>query len=342
MEKIHVSFIKDLRNREFSELIRNLGDLFAKIESENSSLIKATKRLQSHKKELLKLKDTKPRHYLTRIINEKVNNRTEYLSCLRMRIEAALMSPLPEERVAAEKLMYWIDPYRKALFKPSIRVQGQLVEFLKHDRKESSDIQRFTTLLNLDQLFEILVNITEEINSLITERVRDKTRRSINGKEVREIAYHDLQVILGVLKAIYNLSDSTEEKEKMAELSGEINEHLTGFRRELRSRNTKRSNKKEVEVAEKELISVESDEGESLSVPTNDKIKLDEADDLSLSFSTQAFKGGDLEAGVDAESELNNGRFCNSNNIKDLYLARKIEKKNGDGKLSPILEEVGL
>ena len=105
------------------------------------------------------------------------------------------------------------------------------------------------------------------------------------------------------------MSDSTEEKEEMAELSGEINEHLISFRRELRSRKTKRNNKKEVEVAENRLISVEYDESESLSMPANGEMKLDEADDLSFAFSTQAFKGGEPEARVDAKSELSNGRF---------------------------------
>lgn len=105
MKKMHVSFVKDLRNREFSLLIDNIAELFAESKSENQSLKKATENLQSHDNKLLQLKDTKPRHYLTKIIKEKVDNRTEYLVCLRMRIEAALFSPIPQERVAAERLM---------------------------------------------------------------------------------------------------------------------------------------------------------------------------------------------------------------------------------------------
>ncbi|NLZ94883.1 MAG: hypothetical protein GX921_03540, partial [Bacteroidales bacterium] len=123
MEKIHVSFIKDLRNREFSHLISDVSEISAESKCKNSSFIKATNNLQSHYKKLLQLKDTKPSHYLTEVINKKVRNRTEYLACLRMRIRAALLSPIPEERIAAKRLKFWIDRYKKELFKPSLTVQ---------------------------------------------------------------------------------------------------------------------------------------------------------------------------------------------------------------------------
>ena len=57
MEKMHVSFVKDLRNREFSLLIDSTAELVAVKMSENESLKKATENLQSHKKKLLQLKD---------------------------------------------------------------------------------------------------------------------------------------------------------------------------------------------------------------------------------------------------------------------------------------------
>ncbi|NLA61918.1 MAG: hypothetical protein GX857_01645, partial [Bacteroidales bacterium] len=58
MEKMHVSFVKDLRNREFSLLIDSTAELVAVKMSENESLKKATENLQSHNKKLLLLKDT--------------------------------------------------------------------------------------------------------------------------------------------------------------------------------------------------------------------------------------------------------------------------------------------
>ena len=204
MEKMHVSFVKDLRNREFSLLIDSTAELVAVKMSENESLKKATENLQSHNKKLLQLKDTKPRHYLTRIIKEKVDNRTEYLVGLRMRIESALLSPIPQERVAAERLMYWIDPYKKVLFKPSLAVQTQAVEFLNLDKNENTTIQEHTALLNLDYILDEVVSETEEIKRLVTARGKDKALGATNGKKVRAAAYYDLRVILDAMRTIYN------------------------------------------------------------------------------------------------------------------------------------------
>ena len=325
MEKIHVSFIKDLRNREFSLLIDTIAGIVAESTRENESLKKATKNLQSHYKSLLQLKDTKPRHYLTRIIKEKVDNRTEYLVGLRMRIESALFSPIPKERVAAERLMYWIDPYRKVLFKPSIGVQTQAVGFLNLDKSESTTIQEHTALLNLDYILDIVVAETEEIKRLVTERGKDKAQRAINGKKVRAAAYYDLRVLLDAMKTIYNLSSSEQEVEQMAWLSGLINENLKSFRRELRSRNTKRSNKKEVDVAVSQLIEPQEEPKEKLAFITYNDLRLDRREEISITDTPQHKTISTLLSTKDKHK---------SNKI--VSSTKSDNKKGGDGKLPPI------
>lgn len=334
MEKMHVSFSKDLRNYEFSLLISNIGNLIAKSESENSSLQKAATNLQSHQGKLLQLKDTKPSHYLTEVINKKVHNRTEYLIYLRYRIEGALKSPFPQERVAAKRLMCWIDPYRKELFKPSIRLQGVAVKFLKHDRDKSADIQKFIGVLNLDSLLDILVDITTEIKSLVAKRVKDKTRRAVDGKEVRGAAYHDLQVLISVMNGVYNLSDSTQERSQIATLSSEINEYLTEFRRELRSRTTKSKNKREIEVAVKELIVGEGDNTNKAYEGKEEGDDIEKAhqgggDDTDKTYNDAPAKGVAVQR-VAAEHMFTDYVQNANNGNSPLPNGRKIAAKNGN------------
>ena len=331
MEKIHVSFVKDLRNREFSLLTDNIAEIVAKSTSENESLKKATQNLQSHYKKLLQLKDTKPRHYLTRIIKEKVDNRTEYLVCLRMSIESLLLSPIPQERVAANRLMYWIDPYRKVLFKPSIVVQTQAVEFLNLDKSESTTIQEHTALLNLDYILDVVVSETEEIKRLVTARVDDKALRAINGKLVRAAAYCDLQVLLDAMRTIYNLSSNEQEVEEMVKLSEKINENLKSFRRELRSRNTKRNNKKKIDVAVEKMVGSEADEGVDLVVFKDDEELLDEAE-VSSKFSTHNFKEADSELRLDITNQLKNGSLKGSGGIMGFSPTIDDKKQESDNK----------
>lgn len=101
MQKMHISFLKELRNFEFYDLFvtidLNLDN--GKIK-ENSFLHQAAKTIKDKRKQLLLLKHANLAHPLTKVINDKVQPRTEYLACLRMRINAGLLSHLPEERAA--------------------------------------------------------------------------------------------------------------------------------------------------------------------------------------------------------------------------------------------------
>ena len=325
MEKIHVSFVKDLRNREFSLLIDTVAEIVAESTSENKSLKKVTEKLQSHDKKLLQLKDTKPRHYLTRIIKEKVDNRTDYLVCLRMRIESSLLSPIAQERVAAERLLYWIDPYRKALFRPSLGVQTQAVQFLNLDKSKDATIQEHTALLNLDYILDIVVDETEQIKSLVTARGKDKALRAINGKNVRAAAYFDLRVLLDVMRTIYNLSSNKQEVEEIIWLSELINESLTRFRRELRSRNTKRSNKKEVDMAVKQLIEPQAEQKDKLAFATYNDLRLVKTKEASITHTPQQNRIRTLLSPIDKHE---NNKISSS--------TKSDNKKGGDGKLPPI------
>lgn len=168
------------------------------------------------------------------------------------------------------------------LFKPSIGVQTQAVIFLNLDKSESKTIQEHTALLNLDYILDIVVSKTEKIKSLVTARVKDKTLRATNGKKVRAAAYFDLRVLLEAMKTIYNLSSNEQEVEEMAKLSAEINEILTRFCRELRSRNTKRSNKKEVDIAVNQLIENQAEQKEKLDFVSYNDLRMDKTQEASI------------------------------------------------------------
>ncbi|NLZ94208.1 MAG: hypothetical protein GX921_00065, partial [Bacteroidales bacterium] len=151
--------------------------------------------------------------------------------------------------------------------------------------------------------------------------------------KVRKAAYHDLQVLLNVMHTLYYTSDYSQEVEKIAKLSKLMNTYLTSFRRELRSRNTKRKNKKEVDVAVKELISVEGVESDKLPMPSSGQ-KLDSSG-VSTVFFREANKDSNIKLRSDIEDSVSNGEFYNSNGKDNSTLNRGVEKA-GDDKLPPV------
>lgn len=254
MENIHIRFMKNLRNIEFGELFDIISeDLVAR--NVEIPLVKAAiEKLKPHRKELLRMNNKKLKHPLTQLIQKQVNNRTEYLACLRLTVDAKMLSHKSEERAAAAILVLWLSPYKEEIYVPTIHTQSRMVEDLMNDRKESSEIQQATALLNLDELLEVIAQTSDEIRINHLLRLNEKDIYNVNGFELRNAAYKDLKVLLNVLVTCYNLCPDDVEREQLVELSARINDNLKDFRTLLRSRITKRKNKKDVMVAIKELI----------------------------------------------------------------------------------------
>lgn len=253
MEKVHMSFMKELRNISFFALFELLIKRVDAEKTENATLKKATERMKKHNKELTLLRETKPRHPLTQVITKKVRNRTEYLACLRLKVDANLLSHKPDERIAAERLKIWLHRYKKDLYAPSIDSQGELVKFMMDERANHVDILNATKLLQLDELLEAIMEITVDIDRIYMERLKDKNYKSVKGQEIRAAAYNDLQLLIQVIEVSYNLSADELEKVKLKRLNKEIIGYLRSFNTQLKSRRTKTKNKKELAETVNEL-----------------------------------------------------------------------------------------
>lgn len=106
MEKMRVSFARDLKNIDFQGLITDL-DIFLKSKNLNNSVLQyAAERISHHRKKLCLIKNLRPAHPLTRQIQEKVRTRTEYLAYFRSIIDANFLTYIPENRVAADTLKF--------------------------------------------------------------------------------------------------------------------------------------------------------------------------------------------------------------------------------------------
>ena len=260
MEQIHIGFMKDLKNVEFGELFDIISSTLTTEKINNQLLTTIHKRILPHNKALLRMNNKKLRHPLTPVIQEQVQSRTKYLSCLRLKVEASMLSPDAEEVDAAELLQLWLSPYKKGLYPPSIHLQSRMVSDLMTDRDESAEIQNAIGLLRLDTLIETIVEITAKMRENVLLRLNDRDEYVVNGQEIRKAAYADLKLFVQLMNNTYQLSEDEAEKEQLREISSQMNGQLKDFRTKLRVRNTKRKNKKDVVVAVKELINDSSEE----------------------------------------------------------------------------------
>ena len=301
MEKIHIRFMKDLRNIEFEELFDLIYNTIVAEEMDIPSLTTVIERIEPHRCELLRMNHKKLKHPLTLPIQEQVNSRTEYLACLRMTVEAKKLSHRPDERTAAKRLLLWLRPYKNNIYAPTIHKQSRMVKDLMEDRKQSAEIKEATALLDLDELLEAIVKVSAKIERNYLKRLDEKAMYNVNGLAIRNAAYQDLKVLIDVLELSFNLSTDDNQKEQLSQLSLLINENLKDFRTLVKSRTTKRKNKRDVESAVKELIH-------------NSQLIHQEngANNLSMVIDNQ------LDTSTSSSTKLLSGINSNSNNIKDI------------------------
>ena len=253
MEKMYISFLKDLKNPEFHALFSQIDARLDDENFENSPLQELAKRIKHHNKQLLLLKHARPGHPLTAVINEKIRTRTEYLSCLRLTVESALVTYIPENRAAAAKLKFWLSNYKKDLYRSSFLMQTGIIRNMMQDRKREPYVKEALAQLQLDGLLDAIWQITEDIIKDRDQRLREKVYNTTVVTGLRENAYKDLQMLVEAIPVFHSLADD-QEKERLSRLSRGINIRLTSFRTILRSRRTKSKNKRELNAAVEQLI----------------------------------------------------------------------------------------
>lgn len=254
MRKLQIGFMTNICNKEFYALFSLLEKCVKKHSTDNISLMQAKEKIEKHREKLLLLKNSKQRHNLTKVIQDEIKHRSEYLICLRMKIDAAHLSNIPEERTAAPRLRLWLDRYKKNLYKPTIELQGQLVKFLMDDKQNNNDVQEGITLLSLESLFKDIVSLTKSTDQKCLQRLKEKNHNAVKGKEIRQAAYEDLQMLFQTMEVVYKLSLDDTEKNQLKDLSNELKGIITAFHTQLKIRNTKNKNKKEVANAMNHLM----------------------------------------------------------------------------------------
>ena len=352
MQKLPISFMKDLKNIEFEELFDIISTIIATDKIGLPLLTMACEQLQPHAQELLKMNNQKIKHPLTQILSEQVKTRTEYLACLRMTIDAKMMCHKPTERVAAKYLELWLNNYKDDIYAPSISKQSRMVDNLMADRKEDTTIKEATTLLDLDELLDEIVKLTANIRHNQLTRINEKDQYEVDGQSIRKAAYKDLKVLVIVIEATYNTCTDEYQRKQIADLSLTLSAVLQEFHTKLKSRNTKSKNKKETIAAVKELIDCELKESKQDSDKYNfpmviyDELKikgnleLPETYEASASFSSlQPHKGSIPKPRAIEKGEANDKKANIKKGANNLftYINDKDNRKiGGDGGLPPI------
>lgn len=255
MKKLHINFMRRLKNNEFAILIDNINSSVCDEVTDNNVLQSIIEKINFHNDELAFLRDAPCGHPLTKKIEKLTYTRNEYLQSLRMQVKGKMLSHIKEERTAAEYLYWWIEKYKENLYVPSISTQTQLVHGMRNERRYNKDINEAAEVLVLTGLLDAIEKVTNTIVATERKRVKDTTKNIKKGKDLRSAAYADVQLLVGMIEVMFSMHPERDFQENTYfRLKQLLGTNLKDSHTVLKSRQTKQKNKKEADVAVIELI----------------------------------------------------------------------------------------
>ena len=266
MKKLHVNFMKDLRNHEFVEAYSVIINYIEKQRIDDANIKIAFEKVKSNKMRLLNMQKRKRSSFS--IENKELTRmRNDYLISLRLRVKSFLLSPIAAERNAANIIHFVIEPYGKKYYVATILSQTRLVDDLEDNMKQSKDFRNAISLLQLNDLMNTIIEMTDEIMINYNLRLNESGEAKSKREGVKEAAYRDMKIMADAINFVAVINQHNEEKMVVIEeLIYFIDGILKDFRTKMKSRNTKRKNKRDVRTAVMRLVSMQREQRKLLTV----------------------------------------------------------------------------
>ena len=244
MEKIQIGFMKDLRIHEFSELYCQIVHSIDADKIDDIYIKTALENVKRHVREVYYIEKPQ-RNAHTPIIREQIRLRTEYIMSLRKKTEGCLLSPIAEERKAAEVFYEMLSTFKKDLYKPTLHKQKFFVDWLVDDIEEWGGAREAIDYLGFQYIIDAIVEISASIQTHIIKRLDNKMEIQNRSEGLRALVYKDLKTFIDAISFMLQKHQNEEEQSIYYEISSDINMTLKPFMRDFKIRNSKRKNKKE-------------------------------------------------------------------------------------------------
>ena len=239
MKKVHISFLHNLDNMEFRIFYSKLLKLMQDHKFADPTLTELFNRLQSHEKDVSKLKSRVQKYNETPKINELTRLRTDYLISFRLEIKAKMLSYDADMREAAERLYKWLKKYKKRPFIQSIITQDVVVDSMLAVIDNNKSLQADITLLGLGKLLDAIEEATLQIGLNEKYRNHEKISRQKKGRDVRDAAYVEIKTLVDYITSKLSLMQGNVEDSEHYNLLLKIHSELKNTRKDFRIRTAK-------------------------------------------------------------------------------------------------------
>lgn len=238
--KIAKSFIGQLPNHEFPGLALEIIAKVQETELDEGQVKVVLSRLVNNSSNVGYVKEANRANPLTKEINAISADRKSILRSIRDVVNGKLLSPIAEERNAANTIAGWMQDYKGKIGYGGAKYQSNIVNGLSTTLKDSEQAQNALNSLNLYEQFELAQAKTEEILTLSNQRADKLAKNRAKIASIRKRVSTDLNLLISSIENEAKLELGTDSR-FFIDLHNSLNEILANyrFRNKLRKANRK-------------------------------------------------------------------------------------------------------
>ena len=238
--KLAAAIVAQLPNHEFPGLVGEIAKKVKETELGESQVSLALNRLSANSVELGLVKEGVKSHPFTKAIDERSQNRKEFLSSIRDVAKAKQRSSNPDERRDANIVANWLNDYKGKLGIGRAQYQNHIVNGLSTTYNVSVEVQDALAGLGLKEQFE---EIQAETNIIISKIIQRADGLAEKKKKIATIRRQCSKDVIVLLRAIENEAYlDTSEGRVFVKLFNSVNEILGKYRSRYKISKANRKN----------------------------------------------------------------------------------------------------
>jgi hypothetical protein len=273
MQQFKLSRLALLKNDEHAMLIEQVCRILDDHPVDDGHVRKAAEKVKSHLDALKGIKCRSGKHALTPVLAELEEKRRRALISLKMRVKAALWSPLSEENEPARVLKFWLDKQGERPVNGSCMARTRCVDEMLQEAVCDAAVGEALAALNLMPLADYLRETNEAFKAAFMQRNEEWAREEKpDSRAVRKAADKDVKLLMNVLV----VQAAMEGESRYRELTGELGRLFAYYWNTLAVRKGRRTAEKTKEgtqtspaIAERKGHQVAAAEKEANSRPAN-------------------------------------------------------------------------
>ena len=219
MQQFKLSRLALLKNDEHAMLIEQVCRILDDHPVDDGHVRRAAEKVKSHLDALKGIKCRSGKHALTPVLAELAEKRRRALISLKMRVKAALWSPLSEENEPARVLKFRLDKQGERPVNGSCMARTRCVDEMLQEAVCDAAVGEALAALNLMPLADYLRETNEAFKAAFMQRNEEWAREEKpDSRAVRKAADKDVKLLMNVLV----VQAAMEGESRYRELTGEL------------------------------------------------------------------------------------------------------------------------